>query len=258
MSWEATAAYAAFISYVQSATAPIVNALRLGLDALDFTFGASSETVREMSAAMRAKLDEFDAWVNDSVGRTVVEAMQGALRELFEEADFPLDPEDPFSAESLTFAVNHKLGTAIEDVTDPDSVKEYLLNRAAGEVNEALGEDVFEDGEALQDPEVWEEFIGGRAAESVNESIGVEAFSDFESLKDPAAWAVLVEAMIVDAANDASGFLGEHGCSAVNAVGDVICTTQKCHACVDDFEGCKERRKKDRERNEGRKCKRIK
>ena len=182
------------LSIIGSVLNPFLNVILFALDAAELSFGPSFIIDGLRSACIDFK-DTFNQSVSDLMRTGITQGLQIAA----EAADFPIDPEDPFSAESLTIAINHKLGTAIGDVTDPESVKEYMLNRAADEVNQRLGITAFENGEALQDPD---------------------------------AWASAIAALVSDAIGGGGGFLGESVCEPVNVVLGALCQTPKCHMCM--------------------------
>lgn len=199
---------------------PLANVLLTAITALEAVASfIGQDTVlgwlSDARASVLASVDDQHAEVREQL-RSSLNTMMATATEAM---DFPLDAEEPFSSESLTAAVNHKLGTNIEDVTDRDSVIEYMKKRAAFEINQALGVDVLTD------------------------------------IESPQEWATLAAALLHDAPARA-GFLGEYGCDALNGLLGEFCVSQQCHGCMDDEERCRERRRKDRERNEGRRCKR--
>lgn len=181
------------ISIVGSVLNPFLNVILFALNAAEVAFG-QSVIIDELRSATNDFKDAFNQSVSDLMRQGVTAGLQMAA----DAADFPIDASDPFSAASLTAAVNHKLGTEIGDVTDQESVKAYLLDRAAQEVNDALGIDAFSDGESLQSPE---------------------------------AWASAVAALIADSIQG-SGFIGEHVCAPVEVVLGAFCKTPNCNFCM--------------------------
>lgn len=209
-----------------------------------------AEYVADAIARLDALATEHDLGLREQYKTSIMSVLRAAL----DEADFPLDQDEPFSAESLTFAVNHKLGTAFSDITDRDAVEYDLKNIAADKVNEVLDEQVFENGEALTDVAVWREFVMGRAADYVNETFGIDVFSD---LTDPKGWGELIEQQLMAAARGEAAFLGEYGCAALNTVLEAFCKVEKCHSCMPDYQDCLDRRARDKKHrdNHDRDCK---
>lgn len=181
------------ISIVGSVLNPFLNVILFALNAAEVAFGQSF-----IIDGLRGATIDFKEAFNQSVSDLMKQGVTAGLQMAADAADFPIDASDPFSADSLTTAVNHKLGTDIEDVTNPESVKKYLIDRAAEEVNKALGIDAFSDGESLQSPEAWADCV----AALISESIG------------------------------GGGFIGPYVCSPVEVVLGAFCKTPNCNFCM--------------------------
>jgi hypothetical protein len=195
---------------------PLTAALLL-LEAMDIAAAAIGfDTGREIIASLRTLIVEvlegFEIQIADSLKSGILNliAEQSAL------VGFPLDPNEPFSAESITAAVNARLGTQFGDVTDQESVGAELKRIAAEKVSEETGIPI-------------------------------------ESIENPEEWANFAAALIVEGANNNLPFIQrEYVCPALNTVLNEFCKTPECHECMDDYIDCLERREKaqrNRDRN---------
>lgn len=191
------AASVAVVGVVQSVLNTAVGVIGTALNAIQalvYPFVGEVSFINDVRDRLGQVSDQIGAQMSDLQREGIVNAIQSVATA----ADFPLDREAPFSGESLTGAVNHKLGTDIEDVTNPESVKKYLIDRAAEEVNRALGIDAFSDGESLQSPEAWADCV----AALISQSIG------------------------------GAGFIGPYVCSPVEVVLGAFCKTPNCNFCM--------------------------
>lgn len=181
------------------------------------------QSIRDGLTSMRAALQDFEDWTGAELNDVARDGVLATIAAASTAAGFPLDSENPFSAASLTAAINERLGTEFEDVTDPESIAKGLK---------------------------------GIAAEKVSEVIGVDGAFTADNIEDPQAWGGVLTALVSDALaeNQSAAFLSDSVCEVANLVLSELCQTPKCNRCMgtEEEELCikkREKAKRHRERH---------
>jgi hypothetical protein len=199
----AEAALAPFVSAIQGVANTIFTVVFVGIDAIDALFGPST-TINELRARVEAERDSF----SEEIAELTASSMKSVVVAMAEANGLTLDPDDPFSQESLTAAVNAKLGTQFDSLFEEEAVARELKRIAA---------------------------------EKVSEETGIQ----ITDIENPEEWANFAAALIVDGANGNLPFIQrEYVCPGLNAILGEFCKTPECHECMDDYIDCLERREK--------------
>lgn len=201
------------VTLIGSFLKPIFTLIAIGVNLVKAFTDSGSAVDLAMDGILSA-LGDFDGWFETSLNDLLLKGVSEAVQLAAEAVDLKVDPDDPFSADSMTGAVNDKMKTAFRDIYDPELVKEDLILLAVAEVNEALGAQIFKEAEDLRDPERWSALIGALLADGIQESAGA--------------------------------FLAGYACDPANVVLELLCQVQGCHQCMgdDEFEECEARREK--------------
>lgn len=215
--------------------------------------GILEENLQELRDRVEVERDGAD----EEIGGVVGEGVKFALVEMFSAAGVELDPDEPFSEESISGAVSQLLGYPFQNVFNEELLRKDI---------EAIVVDIFQaqtgynlDGDDpfgaasitglasqflnfqfqnVLDAELLLEDLQLLADKTIEEVVGVPIeLADQESIGNFAA-AILVQAVEGQLTKlDVSAI-----CPAVNTVAQVLCKVQNCHPCMDDEEDCIKRR----------------
>jgi hypothetical protein len=206
---------ATFEEYGQGAVDAVVAAVRLvigrtldllliGLNLLRSTIPLTQSMADMLDSAI-AGIGEFNLWLDTKFAKLITDGAKAAAVEVAKASGFELDPDDPFSEESINAAVSVKLGFPFENIFDAELLKQDLKKLAGEKIEEVTGIPMD-----LDDHESIGNFAAGLLIGAVK---GTLSKIDVSAI-----------------------------CPAVNTVAGVLCKAQNCHACMDDEEGCKAKR----------------
>jgi hypothetical protein len=211
----------AVVATIRLVIGRFLDLLLIGLNLLRNTIPLT-QTLADMLDSAIASIGEFNLWLDTKLAKLITDGAKAAAVEVAAASGFELDPDDPFSEESLNAAVSARIGFPFENIFDAELLKQDLKKLAGEKIEEVTGIPMD-----LEDPES----IGNFAAAII---VG----------------AVKGELQKIDISAV---------CPAVNTVAAVLCKTPNCHPCMDDEEDCKARRaaqKKNRSKYD-RNCVRI-
>lgn len=267
-----------FLGPIRSVINTIFGLVFTAIDLLQFALTASGlggGVMEEKVQELRARVETERQGADDEFGGVVSQGVKVALVEMFSAAGLELDPDEPFSEESISGAVSQLIGYPLQNVFNEELLRKDI---------EAIVVDLFQaqtgydlDGEEpfgaesitglasqivgfefqnVFDAELLQEDFQRLASEKVEEFTGIPMdLADHESIGNFAG-ALIVGAVQGELAKiDVSAI-----CPAVNTVGAVLCKTENCHPCMDDEQDCIDRRE-EQKRNRSKykkKCTRVK
>lgn len=249
-----------FLGPIRSIINTIFGLVFTAIDLMQFALTASGlggGVMEEKVQELRGRVETERAGADEEFGGVVSQGVKFALVEMFAAAGVELDPDEPFSEESISSAVSSLTGYEFRNVFDQEILAQDVQKIAAEKFEEETGiglepDDPFGeisitgvvswvtgyDFQNVFDPTLLTEDLIGIANEKVEELTGVAM-----TLTEPESIGAFAGDILIGAVNGTLQKLDISAiCPAVNAVGGVLCRTQNCHACMDDEADCIGRR----------------